>query len=167
MAIVDIVHEVAMAGHTITTHRRRRPMVGASGMAHRAIPDHGRRCSMTVQTSVIGVADAVAVGVRIRDRRARRNGFAVQQMVAVGDTRVVTSTAIVLRQLAIQDVKHTDGLVDRRGGNSGPLGTNKNQRHADDYGEKNESSVHSLPYLVGLGAMPIRCRLTVHRARQT
>ena len=40
MAIVDIVNDVAVAGHAITTDRRRRLMVGTRGMADGAIPDH-------------------------------------------------------------------------------------------------------------------------------
>lgn len=157
MAIVEVVDDVAMTGHTVATHRRRGLVVGAVGMAHRAIPDHGRGRSMAVQASVSGVRDAVAIGVPIRHGRAWRDGLAVQQVVAVRDTAVVTIAAIGLSQFAVQDVKHPDVLVDRWGGNRSPLDTNKNQRHADDYGEKNEPSVHSSPHLAGLsvrGARP-------------
>ena len=98
---------------------------------------------MTVQASVSGVKDTVTVGIRIRDKGAWRNRFAVFQMVAVRDARVVTSTTLGLRLLAKQDVWHADGLVDRWGGNSGPFCPNENQRHADDYGENHNCSVHS------------------------
>ena len=116
-------------------------------MAHGAIPHDRKRIKirvMTVQASIGGLRDAVVVAIRVRDKRAIRNRSVVKQMVPVRNPCGVTRPAVVLRLLAIQDVRHTEGLVDWGGGYRGPIVTNKNQRQAGDDGENDRCSVHFL-----------------------
>jgi hypothetical protein len=64
-------------------------------------------------------------------------------VVAVGQALIVAIAAIRLAQFSVQNVWHTDTLIDRRGRNGGPLGANHNQPEAGDRSKQNKSSVHA------------------------
>jgi len=133
MAIVHPVNDITMTGNTITSLCRRRRMVGTFGMTDDTISHHDREVGdMAVQASVNGVIGAVAVRIGVGDKRTRGNGLAVEQMVTVRNTRIVTSTAVSLREVGYGDIRHTDGLVDGWGGDVCPGCTGKSQRHASD-----------------------------------
>jgi hypothetical protein len=127
MAIAHVVNEIAMTGYAITSGCKRRLMVGArGGMAHRAISLQDEGVTMAAQACVD------TAWIRIGNHGTRRNGLAVQIMVAVRNAAVVTNPAVGLVHVANRDVKHTDVLVGRWGGDICPARTGKEQRHAGD-----------------------------------
>jgi hypothetical protein len=116
MAIVEIVHEIAMTSYTIASQCIWRPVVGITpAVAHCAISLHHEVRIMAVQASVNGVRNTVTVCIRKRDIRARNNGLAIKHMVAVRKTRRVTHTAVSFDEIVKYAIIHTDVLVDRRG----------------------------------------------------
>ena len=120
MAVVHIVDDAAMAGDTIATHCSWRCMVGTRRMADRAISFRHDVRVMAIHASVSRVTITIAVCIRKRNMRTRRNEQAVEQMVAVGHAALVTNTTVSLLHISNQSVKHADALVDRWGGHISP-----------------------------------------------
>ena len=160
MPIIHVVHNITVATHALATGRIDlvHLVVGTPRVAYRAVSLNCKRVAMARQ-AIVGVVVAILWIRNSRPIDFLRECFAVQQMVAVRNPRVMTNPTIVGTPTTRADIREANRLLHRGRWNIRPgkqRKTNENYHRQKSFKHFNSSLLeHNKRMMAGVFTSPI------------